>query len=92
MTTPNATETATSAACYENLTPLAFLGRTAQTFPDREAIVYGTRRSTYAQFEDEVQKLARTLAQSVEPGQVVTFVAPNIPEMLIAHLDRKSVV
>lgn len=85
MTTPNATETATSAACYENLTPLAFLGRTAQTFPDREAIVYGTRRSTYAQFEDEVQKLARTLAQSVEPGQVVTFVAPNIPEMLIAH-------
>ena len=85
MTTPNATETATSAACYENLTPLAFLGRTAQTFPDREAIVYGTRRSTYVQFEDEVQKLARTLAQSVEPGQVVTFVAPNIPEMLIAH-------
>ena len=85
MTTPNATETATSAACYENLTPLAFLGRAAGTFPDREAIVYGTRRSTYAQFEDEVQKLARTLAQSVTPGQVVTFVAPNIPEMLIAH-------
>lgn len=74
-----------SAASYENLTPLAFLGRTAGTFPDREAVVYGNRRSTYAQFEDEVQKLARTLARSVQPGQVVSFVAPNIPEMLVAH-------
>ena len=85
MTAPNATDSATSAACYEQLTPLAFLGRSAQTFPDRDAIVYGSRRSTYAQFETEVQQLARTLGQSVEPGQVVTFVAPNIPEMLIAH-------
>src|SRR5690625_1854942 len=76
---------ATSAASYENLTPLAFLDRTAKTFPDREAVVYGTRRSTYAQFEAEVQQLARTLAQSVKPGQVVSFVAPNVPEMLIAH-------
>lgn len=85
MTTSSAINMATSAASYENLTPLAFLDRTAKTFPDREAVVYGTRRSTYAQFEAEVQQLARTLAQSVKPGQVVSFVAPNVPEMLIAH-------
>ena len=83
--TTRATETFASPASYENLTPLAFLGRTANTFPDRQAVVYGTRRSTYAQFEAEVQQLARTLAQSIKPGQVVSFVAPNTPEMLIAH-------
>lgn len=85
MTTLNATATSRSAACYEQLTPLAFLNRTVSTFPDREAVVYGTRRSTYADFEAEVQKLARTLARSVKPGQVVSFVAPNTPEMLVAH-------
>jgi len=85
VTTSSTSEIAPSAACYEPLTPLAFLGRTAATFPEREAVVYGTRRSTYAEFEAEVQKLARALAQSVQPGQVVSFVAPNIPEMLIAH-------
>ena len=83
--TTSATETSVSPASYEDLTPLAFLGRTAATFPERQAIVYGTRRSTYAQFEAEVQQLARTLAQSIKPGQVVSFVAPNTPEMLIAH-------
>src|SRR5690625_105413 len=64
---------------------MAFLGRTAATFPEREAVVYGNRRSTYAEFEAEVQRLARALAQSVQPGQVVSFVAPNTPEMLVAH-------
>lgn len=85
MTTAKTTMTTPSAASYEQLTPLAFMGRTAAIFPDREAIVYGTRRSTYAAFEAEVQRFARTLARSVEPGQVISFVAPNTPEMLIAH-------
>lgn len=85
MSTSSATTTTASPANYENLTPLAFLGRSAATFPDREAVVYGARRSTYAQFEADVQRLARTLAKSVKPGQVVSFVAPNIPEMLAAH-------
>lgn len=83
--TIRAIETSASPASYEALTPLAFLGRTAATFPERQAIVYGSRRSTYAQFEAEVQQLARTLAQSIKPGQIVSFVAPNTPEMLIAH-------
>lgn len=85
VTTTNATKATTSPASFEPLTPLAFLARTATTFPEREAIVYGARRYTYAQFEAEVQQLARTLATSVQPGQIVSFVAPNTPEMLIAH-------
>ncbi|NWN88143.1 MAG: AMP-binding protein [Micrococcaceae bacterium] len=85
MTPTNATTTPTSPASYEPLTPLAFLGRSAATFPEREAVIYGTRRSTYAQFESEVQQLARALSKSIKPGQVVSFVAPNTPEMLAAH-------
>ena len=85
MTSSNATATTASPANHEPLTPLAFLPRSATTFPDREALIYGQRRMSYAEFESEVQKLARSLAQSVTQGQVVSFVAPNTPEMLIAH-------
>lgn len=85
MSTSGATTTTASSASYENLTPLAFLERSAATFPNREAVIYGTRRITYDQFEAEVQRLARTLAKTVQPGQVVSFVAPNTPEMLAAH-------
>lgn len=73
------------AANTQQLTPLAFLARAAATFPEREAVVYGQRRSTYAAFESEVQQFARALAQHVKPGQVVSFVTPNVPEMLVAH-------
>lgn len=85
MTTTHPIVTTATAANFENLTPLAFLQRSASTFPTREAIVYGQRRSTYAEFEAEVQQFARALAKTVQPGQVVSFVTPNVPAMLIAH-------
>ena len=72
-------------AQHEALTPLAFLGRSAAVFPDREAVVYGDRRSTYREFGEEVQRFARALQTHVRPGQTVTVIAPNIPEMLMAH-------
>ena len=82
MSTPTAPE---RRAGREEMTPLAFLGRTAAVFPDREAVVYGDRRSTYAEFAAEVQTFAKALGEHIEPGQTVTVVAPNIPEMLAAH-------
>ena len=41
------------------LTPLAFLGRAAEVFAEREAVVYGERRMTYAQLSEEVTRVAR---------------------------------
>ncbi|MBD0861881.1 AMP-binding protein [Gordonia sp. zg691] len=67
------------------LTPLRFLERSAAVFPDREAIVYGERRYSYAEFGDHVQRLARVLREAITPGDRVAYLAPNIPEMLIAH-------
>lgn len=54
-------------------------------FPDRTAIVHGDRRYTYAQFADEAQRLARVLRSRIQPGDRVAFLAPNVPELLIAH-------
>ncbi|MFW0795237.1 AMP-binding protein [Gordonia sp. CPCC 205515] len=67
------------------LTPLRFLERSAEVFGDRTAIIYGDRRATYTQFADETQRLARVLRSRIRPGERVAYLAPNIPEMLVAH-------
>ena len=43
------------------LTPLAFLGRAADVFADRTAVVHGPRRETYAQLAAHVTRLAHAL-------------------------------
>ncbi|TLP79342.1 AMP-binding protein [Nesterenkonia sphaerica] len=72
-------------ANFEPLTPLSFLGRSASVFPEREAIIYRSRRLTYREFGEEVQRQAKAIHKHIEVGDVVTVVAPNVPEMLIAH-------
>jgi fatty-acyl-CoA synthase len=68
------------------LTPLAFLGRAADVFADREAVVYGERRMTYAQLSQEVTRVAHALRScGVDAGDRVAYLLPNIPEMLVAH-------
>src|SRR5436309_11038596 len=68
------------------LTPLTFLGRSAEVYPDKTAIVYGARRHTYREFAAEVTRVAHALrAIGVEPGDRVAYLLPNIPEMLVAH-------
>jgi hypothetical protein len=77
---------ATDDSCFTSLTPLAFLERSAEVFPAKEAIVYGTRRITYAEFAAEATRVANALrACGVRPGDRVAYLLPNIPEMLIAH-------
>lgn len=71
---------------YTSLTPLAFLGRCAEVFPDKTAIVHGDRRHTYRDFAAEATRLANALrASGVRPGDRVAYLLPNIPEMLVAH-------
>ncbi|NYD52172.1 fatty-acyl-CoA synthase [Actinomadura luteofluorescens] len=68
------------------LTPLAFLERSAQVFPGKTAYVHGDRRATYAEFAAETTRLANALrASGIEPGDRVAYLAPNIPELLVAH-------
>ncbi|GHG58650.1 acyl-CoA synthetase [Sinomonas cellulolyticus] len=72
-------------ANYSALTPLRFLERSAAVFPDRTAIEHGSRSYTYAEFAAEAQRLAKALRARIAPGDRVAFLAPNVPELLIAH-------
>ncbi|MBC7724228.1 MAG: AMP-binding protein [Burkholderiaceae bacterium] len=82
---PTVTTITPTSANDAPLTPLRFLQRSAEVFPQKEAIVYGERRWTYAQFAAEAEELARAIRARIEPGDRVVVLAPNIPEMLIAH-------
>ena len=73
-------------ANYHPLTPLSFLARAAQVFPEHTAIVYGGQRWTYAQYYLRARRLASALAQrGVGPGDTVSVMLPNVPPMLEAH-------
>ncbi|MAL05575.1 MAG: acyl-CoA synthetase [Microbacterium sp.] len=73
------------AANDEPLTPLRFLQRAAEVFPDKDAIVYGARRYSYRRFAREAEQLARVLQARIEPGDRIAYLVPNTPEMLIGH-------
>ncbi len=73
-------------ANFSPLTPLPFLERSADVYPDKIAIVHGERRLTYREFAAEATRVARALlASGVEAGDRVAYLTPNIPELLIAH-------
>jgi fatty-acyl-CoA synthase len=68
------------------LTPLAFLERSAITFPEKTAIIHRDRQITYREMAGLATRVARSLpALGVGAGDRVAFLCPNIPEMLIAH-------
>lgn len=46
-----------TAVWHTPLTPLAFLRRSAEVFPDKTAIAYGDRRRTYTEFAAQVPLL-----------------------------------
>jgi fatty-acyl-CoA synthase len=68
------------------LTPLLFLERAAEVFPERSAVAYDTRYESYADLGSSAQLLARALAASgIGPGDRVAYLLPNLPELLVAH-------
>jgi fatty-acyl-CoA synthase len=67
-------------ANYVPLTPLSHLQRAALIFADRDAVVYGKTRLTYAQYYRRVSRLASALTKvGIQPGDVVATLLPNIP-------------
>ncbi len=73
-------------ANYVPLTPLSHLNRAARIFPDREALVYGNQRWTYARYRERATRLASALSgMGLSPGDVVATLLPNIPPQAEAH-------
>ncbi|MCC5972124.1 MAG: AMP-binding protein [Pararhodobacter sp.] len=74
------------AANHVPLTPLSFLRRAADIYANREALVYGQTRRTYAEYARRVSQLASALTGAgVQPGDVVATILPNLPTHAEAH-------
>ncbi len=75
-----------NAANFVPLTPLSFLARAADVFPDHPALIYGSVRRTYRDYHARVSRLASALRmRGVAPGDVVATLLPNIPAQAEAH-------
>ena len=75
-----------TAANYVPLSPLSFLARTADIFPDREAVVYGAVRYTWSEAQTRARRLASALIRrGVGLGDTVAVLSPNTPAMFDAH-------
>ena len=73
-------------ANHAPLTPLSFIARTAEIWPERLAVVHGRRRYTWAQTYARSRRLASALARlRIGPGATVAAMLANTPEMVEAH-------
>ncbi|MGI9434193.1 MAG: AMP-binding protein, partial [Geminicoccaceae bacterium] len=73
-------------ANYAPISPISFLERTADVFPDRLAVVHGAWRADYRTLRDRCRRLASALvSHGVQPGDTVAAMLPNTPPMLEAH-------
>jgi len=74
------------AANYASLSPLSFLQRAAEVYPDYTAVQYGDSSRSWAEVYTRCVKLACALqARGIKPGDVVAVIAPNIPELFELH-------
>jgi fatty-acyl-CoA synthase len=77
---------ARNAANHQPLTPLLFMERAGQVYPDQLAVVHGATRRTYRELRDRCVRLAHALTRrGIGKGDTVAAVLPNIPEMLECH-------
>jgi len=73
-------------ANYTPLSPLSFLQRAAQVYPDLPALAYQDRCHTWSQVADRCCRLASMLRQfGVGPGDTVSAILPNVPALYEAH-------
>jgi fatty-acyl-CoA synthase len=73
-------------ANYAPLTPLSFLERAADVWPERTAVIHGRWRADYAELRRRAHRLAAALAgRGVGLGDTVALMLPNTPAMLDAH-------
>jgi len=74
------------AANFRPLTPLDFLDRQIACFPNRKAVIWRDQRLTWRAFGHSVQRLVAYLrVRGIGPGNVVSIICLNRPEMLAAH-------
>ncbi len=73
-------------ANFAPISPLSFIERTAEVYPDRLAIVHGGLRQTWAQTYARTRQLASALQRAgIGKNDTVAVMLPNTPPMVEAH-------
>ena len=73
-------------ANYAALSPLSFIERSAEVYPDRLAVVHGELRRSWGELFVRCRRLASALwRQGVRKGDTVAVMLPNTPPMVEAH-------
>lgn len=73
-------------ANYQPLTPISFLERASDVFPNHTAIIHGSLKQTYSNFYTRSKKLASALSKkNILRGHTVSTLLLNTPAMLEAH-------
>jgi fatty-acyl-CoA synthase len=83
---PYDTDLPKTGANYAPLSPLSFLARSADVYPERTAIIHGQRRYSYAEFYARSRRLASALAEAgIGKNDTVSVMLANTPAMLECH-------
>jgi len=73
-------------ANYTPITPLLFLERSAQIYPNKIAVIHGKLRQTWQQTYERCLRLASALQKhGIGLGDTVAVMLPNTPPMVEAH-------
>jgi len=73
-------------ANYVSLSPLTFLKRAADVYPNKIACIHGKQRITWAETYLRCLKLASALSKrGIKKGDTVSAMMPNIPAMFELH-------
>ena len=73
-------------ANYIPLSPLSFITRAKDIYPNYESVVYGNKSYTWLQTYNRCTKFASALnKQGIGLGSTVSIIAANTPELLEAH-------
>jgi fatty-acyl-CoA synthase len=75
-----------NAANFVPLSPLSFIARTKDVYPDHPAIIYGSRRYSWQQVYARAVRLGSALVnRGIGAGDTVSIIAANTPELFEAH-------
>ncbi|WP_346911856.1 acyl-CoA synthetase [uncultured Roseibium sp.] len=75
-----------NAANYAPLSPLSFLNRAADVFPDHIAVVHGSQRLDYKTLYSRCRQLGSALSRlGIGKDDTVTVMLSNVPPMIEAH-------
>jgi fatty-acyl-CoA synthase len=73
-------------ANFAPISPLSFIERTAEVYPDRLAVLHGALRQTWGQTYTRARQLASALQRAgIGKNDTVAVMLPNTPPMVEAH-------